>query len=95
MVYLNQSERDKRNKDLSLQELSERKRKAEEEEELNNPELKDLRENARLAEIKLSEKKAENDPLFQFIINSFKEEVEKVSTTTCSFKFNSKSSSSI
>ena len=94
MVYLNQSERDKRNKDLSLQELSERKRKAEEEEELNNPELKDLRENARLAEIKLSEKKAENDPLFQFIINSFKEEVEKVSTT-CSFKFNSKSSSSI
>ena len=94
MVFLNQSERDKRNKDLSLQELSERKRKAEEEEELNNPELKDLRENARLAEIKLSEKKAENDPLFLFIINSFKEEVEKVSTT-CSFKFNSKSSSSI
>ena len=94
MVYFSQSERDKRIKDLSLQELSERKRKAEEEEELNNPELKDLRENARLAEIKLSEKKAENDPLFQFIINSFKEEVEKVSTT-CSFKFNSKSSSSI
>jgi len=58
-------------------ELSERKRKAEEEEDLANPELAELHELARQAEGKLSKKKEENDPLFQFIITSFKEEVEK------------------
>ena len=52
-----------------------RKRKAEEEEEIANPVLAELREKARQAKTTLEE----NDPLYKFIINSFKEEVEKVS----------------
>ena len=60
-------------------ELVDRKRKADEEEEANNPALAELRERARQAEKELAKKKEENDPLFQFIINSFKEEMEKVS----------------
>ena len=59
--------------------MADRKRKAEEEEEANNPILAELRERAREAEKKLSKKKEENDPLFQFIIDSFKEEMERVS----------------
>jgi len=58
-------------------ELSNRKRKAEEEEELADPEIAEHREKARQAEAKLSKKKKENDPLFQFIINSFREETER------------------
>jgi len=57
--------------------LADRKRKAEEEEEANNPILAELRDRAREAEKKLSKKKEENDPLFQFIIDSFKEEMER------------------
>ena len=45
----------------------------------DNPYLAELREKAREAERKLSKKKEENDPLFQFIIDSFKEEMERVS----------------
>ena len=59
--------------------LADRKRKAEEDEEANNPALKEMRERMRQAEAKLSKKKEENDPLFQFIIDSFKEEMQRVS----------------
>ena len=38
-----------------------------------------MRERMRQAEVKLSKKKEENDPLFQFIIDSFKEEMQRVS----------------
>lgn len=57
--------------------LADRKRKFEEEEEANNPALAELREKARKAEKTLAKKKEENDPLFQFIIDSFREEMDR------------------
>ena len=38
-----------------------------------------MREKVRQAEKMLSKKKEENDPLFQFIIDSFRDEMDRVS----------------
>ena len=62
-----------------MQDLIERKRRAQEEEEEADPELKELRQRAMEAEAKMTKKKEENDPLFVFIIENFTLEMERVS----------------
>jgi len=57
--------------------LADRKRKFKEDEEANDPVLVELREKARKAEKTLSQKKEENDPLFQYIIDTFRDEMDR------------------
>ena len=63
----------------NMQDLVERKRRAQEEEEEADPELKELRLRAMEAEAKMTKKKEENDPLFVYIIENFTLEMERVS----------------